>query len=558
LTGYDLTDEKTVIKRSSYEYIIDTLKGEIAENRKIVGRRVIDDLQRTADAAESPLDLLNRIRLLQAKSIQIKNLAEPNSVDAALADIIENALDGGAGVSSMRYKGAEIALSDLVSLAENTTNKKLLSSNLTAVQRDVFEGVIEHLRSLSGGVDETVNVLGKDYLDKFLQYTLGRTYAVKETNQLGSVPQIFDEVVVDFFGQPLKVAGETLKVAKPKPRIEITPHQIKLNPALTLPDSLGAVKADTDFLRDLIAISNESAEDIEELIRAGFKTRLQAKLPEVGLTLSDEAIEGLSTNYLNILRHMSALHKANVEVAQAETRLSGITFTKPGGSPEAVIDAAAMSPEEAAAAASEAEEERVISFIDDLKAAESAADDARGALGSDPIITLDDLHRSILDDAIGAEADAATAAAGGTATGKFTPIGEMLKKYMRGAGPKTSAFLSQNKGKIAIGAVATGLAVMGIRRSKDKSPEDISGPPLLPGGNPYENLPSQPINYPSPPQEAEQMGTSYNVSLNASQEEIDQFMERAGYLSNGQIQGTMHNTLPNLGNNSYDDIAGSF
>lgn len=122
------------------------------------------------------------------------------------------------------------------------------------------------------------------------------------------------------------------------------------------------------------------------------------------------------------------------------------------------------------------------------------------------------------------------------AEAKYTRIGDMLKDLFtsgkplgeRGAlGPAAEAAF-RNKGKIAgVAALATGLAIYGHVKSKDHNEQSISGPPLLPGGNPYENMPTNQMQIPEAPISSGGQGTSYNISVDGDQDKMEQFMSRA-------------------------------
>ena len=146
----------------------------------------------------------------------------------------------------------------------------------------------------------------------------------------------------------------------------------------------------------------------------------------------------------------------------------------------------------------------------------------RRAAGGEDLI--DDITRSFTE---------TTESAAGA---KYTRIGDMLKDLFtsgkplgeRGAlGPAAEAAF-RNKGKIAgVAALATGLAVYGHVKSKDHNEQSISGPPLLPGGNPYENMPTNQMQIPEAPISSGGQGMSYNISVDGDQDKMEQFMSRA-------------------------------
>jgi hypothetical protein len=86
----------------------------------------------------------------------------------------------------------------------------------------------------------------------------------------------------------------------------------------------------------------------------------------------------------------------------------------------------------------------------------------------------------------------------------------------------------KNKGKIAgVAAIATGLAIFGSINKKEHTQEAMSGPPLLPGGNPYERIPSSPMGFSDAPISQNGQGMSYNISVDGDQDNMEQFMNRA-------------------------------
>ena len=150
---------------------------------------------------------------------------------------------------------------------------------------------------------------------------------------------------------------------------------------------------------------------------------------------------------------------------------------------------------------------------------------------------------------------------------KYQRVGDAIKGLFdrskplaeRGALGDFAESLSRNKSTlIGAAAIGTGLAVFAHITKRDHTKESIAGPPLLPGGNPYERMPQSPMQLPMTPRAGGEQGVGYDVSINGDREQTDAFMANAGMLTNGQVTGTMRNGSPQLGRNSYDDIAGSF
>ena len=151
--------------------------------------------------------------------------------------------------------------------------------------------------------------------------------------------------------------------------------------------------------------------------------------------------------------------------------------------------------------------------------------------------------------------------------GKYTRVGDAITALFkkgkplaeRGSLGELADGIVRNKSTIiGAAAIATGLAVVGHIRSKERTKESVSGPPLLPGGNPYERMPQSPLQNPNIEMAQNAQGTGYDVSINGDEDQTNEFMARAGMLTNGQVTGTMRNSLPQLGRNHYDAIAGSF
>jgi len=111
------------------------------------------------------------------------------------------------------------------------------------------------------------------------------------------------------------------------------------------------------------------------------------------------------------------------------------------------------------------------------------------------------------------------------ATGKYTRIQDFMKSpQMR----ELYEGALKNKGKIAgVAAIATGLAIFGSINKKEHTQEAMSGPPLLPGGNPYERIPNDPMQFSNAPISQNGQGMSYNISVNGDQDKIEEFMNRA-------------------------------
>ena len=279
---------------------------------------------------------------------------------------------------------------------------------------------------------------------------------------------------------------------------------------------------DVEFIEDLMAMANEDSARVEALIRQRIESEMEA-LP------GDDLAERFTS----------------IEVALRE-RVRQLKLTLQRGS---VI------------AYQETDEYRA--FLNLI-----VGDEAMGTTGltgertSIGMQTIEDLidsnlkYLTIEDEDIINEVAQTFADTPKAAPAKFTRVQDLIKSPQA---RKAYEALLKNKGKVsAVAALATGIAVFASRKNKDHTEDAITGPPLLPGGNPYERMPRTPMAMDDPTFANPTMGSSYNVSINADREKTEEFMARAGLLNNGQVSGTMHNSIPTLGRDPYADIAGSF
>jgi len=133
---------------------------------------------------------------------------------------------------------------------------------------------------------------------------------------------------------------------------------------------------------------------------------------------------------------------------------------------------------------------------------------------------------------------------------KFTPV---TMDYIR------EQFSRPGVVKSAIGA---GLLIAGsflYQNKKDKTIEDAAGPPLLPGGSAYENdYPTANVSIPGMPSTGYSSGMNYKVSLYGSRQEVERFQQAASGLTNGAINSTMYNRIPDVSSDPYQQLASSF
>lgn len=120
----------------------------------------------------------------------------------------------------------------------------------------------------------------------------------------------------------------------------------------------------------------------------------------------------------------------------------------------------------------------------------------------------------------------------------------------------------QNKGVRNGLIAAAALATFGFIYSakKERGQQEMTGPPMLPGGSAYETdyprMEMNPNSYsysnPSSP------GMQYKVYLNGSSDQVENLSSMLGGVVDGPINSTMYNSLPNLGQDPYAQVASRF
>ena len=111
----------------------------------------------------------------------------------------------------------------------------------------------------------------------------------------------------------------------------------------------------------------------------------------------------------------------------------------------------------------------------------------------------------------------------------------------------------------AIGAGLTIAASFLYQSKKDHTQEAISGPPLLPGGSAYESeYPKRLSEIPQARGQGFTAGMNYKVSLFGDRDQIQKFSAAASGLTNGNINSTMYNRIPDVARDPYQSIARSY
>jgi hypothetical protein len=126
-------------------------------------------------------------------------------------------------------------------------------------------------------------------------------------------------------------------------------------------------------------------------------------------------------------------------------------------------------------------------------------------------------------------------------------------------GAMKKAFENPTIRKAGYAGLAIIAASFAYQHSKGRTPEDVSGPPLLPGGSAYEQMPQRSPQIPQTSMfSGYNQGTSYSVNLEGSSDQINSFRSAAGSVAPGSVNSTMYKGLPNLGTDPYSQLASSF
>lgn len=124
--------------------------------------------------------------------------------------------------------------------------------------------------------------------------------------------------------------------------------------------------------------------------------------------------------------------------------------------------------------------------------------------------------------------------------------------------------LFQNKlfrgGAIGITALVAGSLV--YSKVRDITTDSVTGPPLLPGGNPYEEGVNNQANIPGSDYNLQNMpynpGMSYKINLSGSNELIQKFNKEANVLFNGSFNTTIYDSLPRVDRDPYVEMGKVF
>jgi hypothetical protein len=113
--------------------------------------------------------------------------------------------------------------------------------------------------------------------------------------------------------------------------------------------------------------------------------------------------------------------------------------------------------------------------------------------------------------------------------------------------------------KSALGIGALVLASLSYTAIRDRTVDDITGPPLLPGGNPYEQgLPFRSPEIGTFGSPGFTSGVSYQVNISGGQDQIAKFNSAARGLVNGSSSTTIYNAMPDMKRDPYSTLGQSY
>ena len=358
-------------------------------------------------------------------------------------------------------------LSNYVNMQNNLDVTKPLEDDFLKM-RDIIEGMIEKSAMTS---DEKLvaqnNLLDKSMLGKLFPVDTSSTSNI-ETKSLRSIPKLDN----------LEEVQEVLRNLSGSPDIDDDAIQ---------------------FLEDFLAM-NENPEAAEEVIQTRLKNAnalLDKPLEDKDITAN---IQNRKNRIFSIKRRFDALKEAESEVYLKLKNL----FT-PGRELAPGVFLPDLNPVAI---------DGPVSGIDD--SVHSVLEAMARSLGLNENETAESIINS---------ANQSLSGPGNVNSAKYTRIQDYLKSAKM---KEVYEGLLKNKTKIAgVAAIGTGLAIFGSIRNKERTQESLSGPPLLPGGNPYERIPNTPMNLSEAPTAQSNQGMSYNVSVNGDQDKIQEFMTRA-------------------------------
>lgn len=476
-------------KETSPDYV-NAVKAEIFDilsaNKNQAKINVANALQKTfTDAAEAGvigLDDLMRKVLYESEEMKgavkkaTTEITANDRVRAYLGNMISDVIGeyGDNILIGVPSAAAPVSLSQLSNYAHLT-----MEEAATRRVKGHVDGIEKLLRTLGEGLlDADNNPLNLESVDVFDRGILGQVLKVErgqatnlETGALTDIPTLANKAEIDTLIGNMISAGE-------------------------LPEGI-----DSQFLEDFRLINSSNEEAAEALITKRLSASkqpldslaTQEKINERMAQIATEVNERLLT--LKLIKQRISLRGS---LEQDEFKVIASYFQGKGatGTPSLVG----------------VRDDKVLESFNeavDRIAAQYAPDE----------VTAAEIQRAI-DMGVGSAAPTTPPNAA-----KYTRIQDFIK---RGDFQELYQGVVKHKNKfLAAAAVAVGLTAYAKINKKDHSQEALSGPPLLPGGNPYERIPSNPMMISDAPIASSDGGVSYNISINEDQEKLEEFMSRA-------------------------------
>jgi len=123
-----------------------------------------------------------------------------------------------------------------------------------------------------------------------------------------------------------------------------------------------------------------------------------------------------------------------------------------------------------------------------------------------------------------------------------------------------STLFSENKvfrnSIYGIGALIAGSLIYSA--VKDRSPESVGGPALLPGGSAYEDYPRAPTQVPTINPSGYSPGMSYKINLYGNRSDVDNFSQMVSGFGNFDTDTTIYSGIPEVGRDPYQELASSY
>jgi hypothetical protein len=525
-----LKDDSEFISSRRINTLLEKTRISMEDTRSQISKSIIENLEEVIRSnPDDPSVILRHIQTLLYQQKKYSSISSTSPAESALGRILESTLSpiGEYSEKSYQIAGGNYLLSDMIDYSRATMIRDSLEKNqrVMSIYDDVFD-YLSQVRSTNVSAGEEFFSLST--LNRIFNYSDAKARVTSETKALKDIPRTMQQIpaeiieALDSFG--MGGISEVLSPSLFEPAASGKTINIGLMAAKNVENAYNPA-LDADFINDLLAMAAEKQEDVESIVAQRYRDRMTPVLNNKNITINADDMANATQRYITTLRQIIAIRRSRDSFENIKLRTPAMV--------EALETAVADSP---VGSAVDSFDEILKQYTEEMANLASERAEAAQAYG----------------DAVMTQIAPRT---------KYTRFGQFIQQQIAD-NPNLGRVLSgafQNKGKIIAGAAAaTGIAIFAMKRNKDVTPESISGPPLLPGGNPYENIPTMPYAIEPMPTAGGGQGVSYNVSVNGDYEKMQEFMSRAGYLSNGQMQGTMHSSLPDLGGNHYDDIAGSF